>query len=136
MATLKKSLQREALQLVFWQFIVTIVLSSIVLLIAGLMKGISTLLGGCAFIIPQFFFAWRVFSFAQPRLSSQFMVAFFLGEFAKLIISAVLFIIFVKYLPLHLIFTMVGFVAAIVSFWFVCGWRFSRGNIPNSRVSA
>lgn len=136
MANLKKSLQREALQLVFWQFIVTMVLSLIVLLMEGLTKGISTLLGGSAYIIPQFFFAWQVFSFAQPRLSGQFMVAFFLGEFAKLVISAILFILFVKYLSVHLTFLMAGFIVAIVSFWFVCSWYFGRSNVSNPRISS
>ena len=126
MATVQKSLQREAFKLVFWQLIITMVLSIIILLIEGLNKGLSTLLGGSAYRLPNFIFAWRIFSHSGPGLSDRFMIYFLLGEFTKLILSAVLFILMVKYLPLNIIFVMAGYCIAIFSFWFVCGWHFGR----------
>ncbi len=134
MATLKKSLQREALKLVSWQFFVIMVLSVIILTWQGINKGISTFLGGASYVIPQFFFAWRVFSFAQPRLADQFMLVFFIGEFAKLIVSAILFILFIKYLGSEVSYMMAGYITVIVSFWFICGWHFGRSN-SKSRIS-
>jgi ATP synthase protein I len=128
LATAKKSLQREALQLVFWQLIVTMALALIILLIGGFKKSLSTFLGGSTYILPQFLFAWRVFSYARLATIGPFMIAFFLGEFVKLILSAALFILIVKYLPVNVVFTMTGYIAAIVSFWFVCGWHFGRAS--------
>ena len=138
MATVQKSLQREALKLVFWQLIITMLLSLIILLIEGLNKGLSTLLGGASYLIPNFIFAWRVFSYAGPRFSDRFMFAFLFGEFTKLILSAILFILIVKYVPVNMIFVMTGYAIAIFSFWFVCGWHFGRGKPSNSstRVSS
>lgn len=128
MAKFRKTLQREALELVFWQLIVTMALSLIILFISGLEKGISVFLGGSTYIIPQFLFAWRVFSYTKARQVGQFMLAFFFGEFIKLILSATLFIFIVKYLPINTAFLMIGFIIAIVSFWFVCGWHFAQRN--------
>lgn len=135
MATLQKSLQSEALKLVFWQLIITMVLAFIILLIEGLNKGFSTLLGGSSYIIPNFIFAWRVFSYSGPHLSDRFMFAFLLGEFTKLVLSAILFILIVKYVPVNMIFVMTGYAIAIFSFWFVCGWHFGRGKPVNSLAS-
>jgi ATP synthase protein I len=135
LATIQKSLQREALKLVFWQLMITMVLSLIILLIAGLHKGLSAFLGGSSYIIPNFIFAWRVFSYSGPHLSDRFMFAFLLGEFTKLILSAILFILIVKYVPVNMIFVMTGYAIAIFSFWFVCGFHFGRRKTVNSLAS-
>lgn len=138
MATVQKSLQREALKLVFWQLIITMVLSVIILLVEGLNKGLSTFLGGSSYILPNFVFAWRIFSHSGPGLSERFMIHFLLGELAKLILSAVLFILIVKYLPVTIVFVLAGYAIAIFSFWFVCGWHFGRGksSISSTRASS
>lgn len=135
MATVQKSLQREALQLVFWQFIITMLLALIIFLIEGLNKGLSTFLGGCTYIVPNFIFAWRIFAYSGPRFSDRFMFTFLLGEFTKLILSAILFILLVKYVPVNMIFVMTGYAIAIFSFWFVCGWHFGRKGTSSTRVS-
>ena len=136
MATVQKSLQIEALKLVFWQLMITMVLSLVILLIEGLNKGLSTLLGGSAYIVPNFIFAWRIFSHKGPGLTERFMVYFLLGELTKLILSAAFFVLIVKYLPINIIFVMTGYIIAIFSFWFVCGWHFGRGKSSNTRVSS
>lgn len=128
MATVQKSLQREAFKLVFWQLIITMVLSIVILLIEGLQKGWSTFLGGSAYILPNFIFAWRVFSHSGRGFSESFMIKFLLGEFTKLVLSAVLFLLIVKYLSMNVVFVMVGYAIAIFSFWFVCGWYFGRAS--------
>lgn len=134
MTIVQKKLQREALKLVFWQLIITMVLSLVIMLIAGLNKGLSTLLGGSSYVLPNVIFAWRVFSYTGPRLSDRFMINFLLGEFTKLILSAILFILIVKYLSVNMIFVMLGYAIAIFSFWFVCGWHFGRGTSSISRA--
>lgn len=138
MATVQKSLQSVAFKLVFWQLMITMVLSLVILLIEGLNKGLSTLLGGSAYIVPNFIFAWRIFSHQGPGLTERFMIYFLLGEFTKLVLSAVLFVLMVKYLPVNVVFVMAGFIIAIVSFWFVSGWQFGRSktSLTSTRVSS
>ena len=134
MATQKKSLRREALQLVFWQVIVTMTLAFIIMLFQGLNKGLSTFLGASAYLLPNFIFAFRIFANSASQATDRFMIAFFLGELTKLIVSALLFILVVKYVNVNLIFVMTGYAIAIFSFWFVCGWHFGRGT-SSKRVS-
>ncbi len=137
MATLKPTLRREALQLVFWQLVVTLLLTLIITFVEGVSKGLSTFLGGSTYILPQFIFAWRVFSYARLQQAGQFMVAFFLGEFAKLVLSAILFILIVNHLSVIPVFAITGYIFAIISFWLVCGWHFGRiKKVSNSRVSS
>jgi ATP synthase protein I len=138
LTTVQKSLQREALKLVFWQLMITMVLSIIILLVEGLNKGLSTFLGGGAYILPNFIFAWRVFSHSGPGMTERFMIKFLLGEFSKLIVSAILFILIVKYLSMNVVFVMAGYTIAIVSFWFASGWHFgrSKSTISSTRASS
>jgi len=124
--TSQQSLQREALRLVFKQLIATMMLSFIIFLMEGLKKGLSVFLGGFACVGPQLLFTWRLFSYARLGLLRQFMVAFFAGETFKLIFSAVLFILLIRYFSLNALFMIVGYLIAIVSFWMVCGWHFSH----------
>lgn len=136
MAVTKKLLQHKALQLVFWQFIVTMVLSLIILFLASFSKALSAFLGGSAYLIPQFLFAWIVFHFAQLRSAGKFMAYFLIGEFLKLIIGAVLFILLIKNFSVNLMFTLLGYMTAIVSFWFVSGWCLGRKGSLEAGVSA
>ena len=126
MATLNVILQREALKLVTWQLVLALIVTGLISLCFGLHNGYSTLLGAGAYLAPNFLFAWSVFSYAGARLAEKFMVAFFLGEASKLIISAILFILITKYIPVNVVFVLTGYIVAIVSFWFVCGWHFGR----------
>jgi len=57
---------------------------------------------------------------------TQFAAAFFAGEAFKLILSGILFLLVVKTFPVSLLSVLVGFAGAIVSFWFVCMWQFSK----------
>jgi len=132
LATVQKMLQREALQLVFWQLIITLVLSVLIMLIAGLNKGLSTLLGGSVYLLPHLIFAWGIFAYSGSFSPDRFMLGFLLSELIKLLLSAVLFLLIVKYLPLKLLFVMLGYAIAIFSFWLVCGWHFSRGKSSTS----
>jgi ATP synthase protein I len=118
-ATGSKSIQKDAFKLVFWQFIVIVVLALIFFLLHGLQSGVSALLGGLAYVLPNFMLVWRVFSQTSAQAAKQFLIAFVVGESTKLILSAVLFVLIVKYLPVQLIPALSGYIAAIVGFWLV-----------------
>lgn len=135
MAAIHKSLQSEALKLVIWQWIIIVVVSLVTVVLIGLQKGLAVFLGGSAYGVPQLLFTWWVFSFARVALIEKFMIYFFLSEFLKIIISAILFILAVKYLSVDLIFTMVGYITALVAFWFVCGFYFGRVSSLKKRVA-
>jgi len=123
---LQKKIQNQAYQIVSKQLFGVAILSLIALFFSGVKSGISVLAGGMVYLLPSFLFVWRVFRYSRPQEMQQFMIAFFLGEMAKLIFSAILFLLVVKYLPVSLLSILVGFIGAIVSFWIVCMMQFAR----------
>ena len=123
---LSKLIQNKAYRIVFWQLVGVLLLSIIALLISGITSGFSVLLGGLAYGIPNLLFVWRVFRYAGAQQMTQFAAAFFAGEAFKLILGGILFLIIVKTLPVSLLSVLVGFIGAIVSFWIVCMWQFSK----------
>ncbi len=124
--TLKKLVQHQAYRIVFLQLAGVVVLACLALIIRDMRIGVSVLLGGLAYVIPNLMFVWRVFRFVGARQMTLFMAAFFYGEAMKLILSAILFLVIVKYLPVSLLSVLVGYIGAIVAFWIVCLWHFSK----------
>jgi len=103
-----------------------LLLAGIACLLAGLNSGFSVLSGGLAYGLPNLLFVFCVFRFTGAQQMSQFMAAFYAGEAIKLILSGILFVLVVKYLPVSLSSVVVGFVGAIVSFWIASFWQFAR----------
>lgn len=123
---LKKKIQNEAYTIVGWQLAGVFLLATIALIFKGILSGYSVLAGGLCYGLPNLFFVWRVFRYAGAQQMTQFMAAFFMGEAFKLILSGILFLLVVKHLPVSLLSVLVGFVGAIISFWIVCMWHFSK----------
>jgi ATP synthase protein I len=113
------SIKTEAYALVFWQLIVVAGLALILFILQGLQAGISTLLGGLAYCVPNFMFVWRVFSRTSAQDARRFLVAFITGEVSKLFLSAIFFVLIVKYLAVNFKFVLAGYIAAIFAFWVV-----------------
>lgn len=128
--TLQKLVQNKAYRIVLLQLAGVIVLTLFALILYGTTSSYSVLAGGLAYVLPNLIFVWRVFRYAGASQMHQFMAAFFIGEMAKLVLSAILFITIVKHLPVSLLSVLAGYVGAIVSFWLACFWLFSaKGRI-------
>jgi len=123
---LQKIIQHQVYKIVIWQLIGIIVLAVIVLLFKGMKSGYSVLLGGMAYGLPNLFFVWRVFRFAGANQMSFFMAAFFSGELIKLFLSAILFVLIVKYLSVSLLSVLAGFIGAMVMFGMACFVQFTQ----------
>ncbi len=113
------SIKSEAYKLVFWQLFVVMGLALILFLFKGLQSGISSLLGGLAYCVPNLMFVWRVFSRTSAQAARSFLVAFLAGEVSKLFLSALLFVLIVKYLAVDFKFVLAGYICAIMAFWLV-----------------
>ncbi len=94
-------------------------LALILLFLQGTRAGLSAFCGGLAYWLPTLFFMWRVAAHAGARAAGRFAVAFFGGEAIKLVLSGVLFVLAVKYLPVNILYVMIGFIGAILAFWVV-----------------
>lgn len=126
--SLKKLIQRQAFSIVLWQilFVCAIALLAFLFSRFDLVTFFSVFAGGMAYCFANLIFVWRVFRYAGAQEMNQFAVAFMAGEMMKLILSAILFLVIVKYLPVSLLSVLIGFIGAIVSFWLVCMWKFSN----------
>ena len=114
-----QSVRTDAIKMVLWQFAVILVFAFILFMLRGSQSGTSVLLGGLAYCLPNLMFVWRVFKRTTARAARQFLVAFLLGEVMKLLLSAVLFVLIVKYLPIKVIWVLAGYIVAIMAFWVV-----------------
>lgn len=131
MARLSRIVKTEAYRIVYWQLIVITGLALVLLLLKGLHSGLSAFLGGLAYGLPNLAFVWRVFDHAGAQAASRFVIAFVLGEAFKLFISAILFVLIIKYLSMSALYTLIGFCGAIIAFWVVSFWfgMHERGNL-------
>ncbi len=111
------TIKKEAYRIIYWQLILIVGLALVLFLLRGIQSGISAMLGGLAYWLPTLFFVWRVFARTTARAAKQFLVAFIAGEGVKLLLSAVLFVLIVKNLPVSILSVLAGFVGAVVSFW-------------------
>jgi len=103
-----------------------LILSALFLFANSMKSGFSVLMGGAAYCIPHLGFVWLTFRWTQASQTMQFIAAFFVGEMMKLFLSATLVVIIVKSLPVSLLSVLIGYIGAIVSFWIVCMWYFSK----------
>jgi ATP synthase protein I len=123
---LQKRVQQQAFAVVNWQILGVIMLALFTFPLKGKTASLSVLAGGLAYCIPNWLFVWRVFRYAGAHQMNQFMAAFFLGGMLKLFLSAILFLLVVKYLPVSLLSVLVGFAGAIVLFWVASFWQYTR----------
>lgn len=120
------TVKKELYRIIYWQLFLIIGLALILFLLQGLRSGISVLLGGLAYWLPTLLFVWRVFARAGARAAKQFIALFALGESIKLLLSGVLFVLIVTYLPVSLAAVLLGFVGAVFAFWLVSLLLFAR----------
>ena len=114
-----QTVRTDAMKMVFWQFAAVVFLSAVLLFVQGAQNAWSALLGGAAYCLPNLMFVRRIFAQATARAAKQFLIAFLIGEVTKLILSAVLFVLIVKFLPVKVLSVLMGYIVAIMAFWVV-----------------
>lgn len=77
----------------------------------------SVLYGGLACLLPNIYFAYRFFSQKHTRRPGKILLAFYLGEFFKMIVSSALIILAIKYADAIIIPTVLGYFVANLAFW-------------------
>lgn len=122
MSRLNKIVKTEAYRIVCWQLMIVMGLALIVFLLKSLNSGLSTLMGGLAYGLPNLAFVWRVFDYTGARSAGRFLMAFVLGEAFKLILSAILFVVAIQFFGMQPLYALLGFAGAIVAFWVAAVW--------------
>lgn len=114
---MNKTPQRAAYYVVFWQAVIVLLVAFISLLIANRVAAYSALLGGAASVLPSFLFAQQLFKTTAARNAQRIVVVLFVGELLKLILSGVLLVIMIMWLPVSVLPLVIGFVSAHLGFW-------------------
>lgn len=109
--------QRQAYRIIQYQLWLIAGFASLIMAVGGIKHGLAVGAGGLAQALPTWLLVWRVFRFARPAQHLRFLQSFLLYEFIKLALSGFLILVIVKWLPVSLLFVLVGFSAAIVFFW-------------------
>ncbi len=95
--------------------IITVV--SLGFLVGGWQKAYSSLLGGVAAFIPNFYFAFKV-SGSSGQEAKKVLQSFYKGEFIKLALTAVIFILIMQIPDIEILPLFAGYVSALSVFWF------------------
>lgn len=111
------TINKEVFRIIFRQLLIIGAIAGALFVFKGKHSGTSALLGGLAYWIPTLIFVLRIFGRGSARGAKRFMVEFVTGEVIKLFLSGILFVLIVNYLPVDIVWVMVGFIGAVVAFW-------------------
>lgn len=114
-----------AYKILLWQLLLITGLALMMFFIAGRQGGAATLLGGLAYWVPSLVFVWGVFTKPFARAAKQFLIKFVTGEAIKLLVSGILFLIVVQFFPEKILSVLIGFVGAVMAFWFASMFLFA-----------
>jgi len=108
-------------QFLFYQGIILALVVVIFGIFLGKNASISSLLGGLAWILPNFYFTRRVFrAMRRQTADPRYMLKeFYVAEFYKLFFSAVLLILIFKLFTIVAIPLITGYIITLFSCWVI-----------------
>lgn len=112
-------IRHQAYKILFFQLAIVILLAIIVLIFIDAKSGFSIFLGGLAYLIPSIFFIIKFLSSKCNRIPSKIFADFYCGELVKLILSFLVLILLFKFIPVKIIFVLIGYGAASLSLLFL-----------------
>ncbi len=110
-------------RVLYAQVLMTVAVMSVSLWIGGWQYAVSPLIGGCVALLPNLFFAYKIY-LARNSEAQSIVNAFYVGETIKLILTAALFSIVLQIPTVDFLPLLVGYVAVLSVFWFaLLFWR-------------
>ena len=98
------------------QLVVTLAVALVLWIFQGLIAGYSGLLGGLLALIPNSYFAFRVYRYSVARSARAIVGELYSGEAGKLILTAVLFIaVWLVVKPLVVAAVFGGYIAVLAT---------------------
>ena len=112
------------------QFLFCVMAALVTFLLLDGVASYSILLGGLISIVPNGYFAWKVFRFRGARNTPLIVKSFYAGETGKLIMTGGFFaLVFAGIKPLNELAVIVSFILTIIVGLIAIGW------VNNSRQS-
>lgn len=109
--------------IVLGQVLMTALVASGFLVIGGWKIAMSPLLGGLVALVPNLYFAFKVY-LARQSTAQEIVNAFYAGETVKLILTVALFVIVIRIPSVDFLTLLAGYIAVLSVFWFALFyWR-------------
>lgn len=116
----RAALQKTRKTIYVWvgvQAIAVAALSLVLSIFQGFSSAGSVLLGGIVYILPNLVFARRFFTYFNASHPEKIVKRFYLGELFKLLLTGLLFILTISFIPVKEFAFFIGFIAALFAFW-------------------
>ena len=105
-------------RLILSQVFIVIAIGIVAWFFVGTRGGLSALLGGIAWMLPNTYFMHKLFVSRKARTGTQIVKDFYVGELIKLLLSGFLIALAVKFLPIEVLPFFVGFIITLLISWF------------------
>jgi F0F1-type ATP synthase assembly protein I len=112
-------IRHQAHKVLFFQLTIVLLLAVVVLFVKDAPSGFSVFSGGLAYIVPSLLFITKIFSSKLKRLPSKIFIDFYCGELIKLILSFLLLLLLFNFIPVNIIYILLGYGAASLSLLFL-----------------
>lgn len=107
-----------AYRLLAYQLVVTILLAMVAIVISGKRDAGSVVLGGLVCIVPNAYFAKKLFQHQGARAAKQIVKNFYKGEAMKLFLTVALFALVFKFFSINPLLFFVAYMVVQLIFWF------------------
>ncbi len=107
-----------ARRLLLLQLGVTVLIALIALLVGDSLAAYSAVVGGMVCVLPNAYFAYKLFKYGGSHAARQIVNGFYKGEAMKLMISVALFALVFKFLKINPLVFFSAYIAAQMVFWF------------------
>lgn len=115
----------KAYRLVAIPIVAAVFLAFILFLVKGLNAGYSALLGCGIWALPNLYFAKKVLTDNIAQSAKQLAQLFYRAEITKLLLSGVLFVLVIKFLPINTLAVLGAYLVAqltfMISIWLYLG---------------
>lgn len=111
-------MRKAAFNHIYTQIIVILCIVTLLYLDSKKVIAYSLLWGGGVCILPNLYFAHKLFAQTGAKAVRQILATFYISEVVKFIITIVLFWIAFKYFTINKIAIFIGYLVAQFTFWF------------------
>ena len=110
-------IRTQAYKTILIQIVLITIVAVLCLIFYGIKEFWSALVGGAAWLVPSLYFVRKFFIMDSKNLTQHIWKNFYLGELLKLVSSAILVVISIKWLNVLLLPFIYGYLIAVMSIW-------------------
>lgn len=119
-------------RLLLWQFRVVMICAVTGAVFAGIQGFLSALIAGVIAILPNAYFAKKLFKYYGAKAAKKIVNSFYKGEAAKIILSTVLFALAFSMIAINPIVFFMTYIMVQIVFWFAPVIFDNKQNRPKS----